>query len=233
MSGLCVQACLFSLGHQVCTAYLDVVISLLCCKLSVVIHTLALHLEQHGVANQAAIGFSLLHSCLELNDSVFSFLAIPAACAPYRFWLLHSLCYDNLNFCVKSWHHQPAQCTYCKGPAWQLAPCDNKTKPSSHAQCISLKQARASATSKHFSFWLRIRASFLVEEVQRGFRGCPSELRHSRSDALVQVAQPVMEQAPLLLVQCCQHLNIITRTVGGTLLGQHYSQTSPHRSRLA
>lgn len=53
------------------------VLSLLCCKLPVVIHALALHLEQHGVADQAAVGFSLLDSCLELNDSVLSFLAVP------------------------------------------------------------------------------------------------------------------------------------------------------------
>lgn len=54
------------------------VLSLLYCKLSVVIHALALHLEEHGVTDQAAVGFSLLDSCLELNDSVLSFLAIPA-----------------------------------------------------------------------------------------------------------------------------------------------------------
>ena len=66
-------------------AHLDMVISLLCRKLSVVIHALALHLEQHGVAYQAAISFSLLYSCLELNHSVLCFLAIPAACAKTGF----------------------------------------------------------------------------------------------------------------------------------------------------
>lgn len=60
-------------------AHLDMVISLLCCKLSVVIHALALHLQQHSVADQATVGFSLLDSCLELNNGVFSFLAIPAS----------------------------------------------------------------------------------------------------------------------------------------------------------
>ena len=59
-------------------AYLDVMFSLLCCKLSVVIHALALHLEQHGLADQAAVGLSLLHCCLELSNDVVGFFAVPA-----------------------------------------------------------------------------------------------------------------------------------------------------------
>lgn len=55
------------------------VLSLLHGKLSVVIHALALHLEQHGLTDQATVGLCLLHSCLELNDSVLSFLAEPVA----------------------------------------------------------------------------------------------------------------------------------------------------------
>ena len=140
-----------------------------------------------------------------------------------RFWLLHTICYDELKFRVKSWYHQHAQYIHCTG----LATFFNKTVPSCHTQCISLNQARASTTSKHFSSWLRIRASFLVEEVQRGLRGCPSELGHSRSDALVQVAQPVMEQPPLLLVQCCQHLNITI-----TVATVHYLDNVPAKHAL-
>ena len=52
-------------------------LSLLSSKLSMVIHALALHLEQHGLADQAAVCLSLLDSSLELNHGVLSFLAEP------------------------------------------------------------------------------------------------------------------------------------------------------------
>ena len=54
-------------------------LSLLCCKLPVVIHTLALHLEQHGLTDQAAVGLSLLDCRLELSNNVVCFFAVPAS----------------------------------------------------------------------------------------------------------------------------------------------------------
>ena len=45
-----------------------------------------------------------------------------------------------------------------------------------------------------------VRASLFVEEVQGGSRRRPGQLGHSWCDALVQVPQAVMKQAPLLLV---------------------------------
>ena len=63
-------------------AYLDMMLSLLGSKLPVVIHALTLHLEQHGLTDQAAVGFCLLQSCFELNDCVLSFLAVPATREP-------------------------------------------------------------------------------------------------------------------------------------------------------
>ena len=53
-------------------------LSLLGSKLSVIVHALALHLEQHGLTDQATICLCLLDSGFELYHGVFSFLAEPA-----------------------------------------------------------------------------------------------------------------------------------------------------------
>ena len=45
-----------------------------------------------------------------------------------------------------------------------------------------------------------IRAGFLVEEVQGGLGGGPGQLVHPGGDALVQIPQPVVKQATLLLI---------------------------------
>lgn len=59
--------------------HLDMVLSLVSSKLAVLIHALSLHFEQHGLADQAALGFSLLNCCLKLHHTVLCLLAVPGA----------------------------------------------------------------------------------------------------------------------------------------------------------
>jgi len=78
----CWQPQMYRASQGARKAYLDMMLSLLGSKLAVVIHALTLHLEQHGLADQAAVGFCLLQSCFELNDCVLGFLAVPATLEP-------------------------------------------------------------------------------------------------------------------------------------------------------